>query len=217
MWSTRKPFASSRAAYSAGVGKNQGIAAAPSTPRRSSAATSATTIDATFPLPPNSPANRPPGRSARATPRSTASGSPIQCSAALETTASNSSAKTSRRPSPTNASTPRARARPQRVRPMRRPPVRCAPDVATMSVNAPSPQPRSRMRSPDLGASKSISGAPSSATKRAFRAYVSASQICPASCMRPASPSARQESWKRRRECQTFGNTTSMIRRVHAR
>ena len=52
---------------------------------------SATMIAATLPWPPISPTNRPPGRSARATPAITASGSAlIQCRAAFENTASNS-------------------------------------------------------------------------------------------------------------------------------
>ena len=42
-----------------------------------------------LPLPPNSATNRPPGFSARATPAITSSASGIQCSTALENTASN--------------------------------------------------------------------------------------------------------------------------------
>ena len=57
------------------------------------------TIQATFPRPPNSPTNLPDGFSALWTPPMTASGSVIQCKAALENTASNSRLKRSFCPS----------------------------------------------------------------------------------------------------------------------
>jgi hypothetical protein len=122
-------------------------------------------ILSTLPAPPHSATNRPPGFSARQTPAIAASGSRIQCSAALEKTASNSAAKASRVPSITCALSPRARA-PLTWSALASTATTSAA-AAIFSVSAPSPQPRSRMRSPGVGASRSSSGAPSTATKPA--------------------------------------------------
>jgi hypothetical protein len=49
-------------------------------------------------------------------------------------------------------------------------PTAAAPRCAICSVSTPSPQPRSRIRSPGFGSSRSMSGAPSAGTKAAWRA-----------------------------------------------
>jgi hypothetical protein len=79
-------------------------------PRRSSAETNAERIAATFPAPPISATNRPPGRKARYTEERTAEASRIQCRAALLKTASNSASKGKDSARATRASRPRARA-----------------------------------------------------------------------------------------------------------
>jgi hypothetical protein len=87
----------------------------------------------------------------------------------LEITASNSRSKSSACPSITRASSPRARAA-ATISGLASTPTTVAPVAATFSVKAPSPHPRSRMRSPGLVAIKAISGSPNSATKRALAA-----------------------------------------------
>ena len=106
------------------------------------------------------------GRRARRTPSSTRSGVVIQCSAALLNTASNSLSNDSAWPSISWASTPRARAAITSSGEASTPWMR-APLRASSVLSTPSPQPRSRMRSPARGSSRRDTAPPSSGTKPA--------------------------------------------------
>src|SRR5712691_9605806 len=145
-------------------------------PRRPSASTSARSIFATHPCPPHSATKRPPGLSARHTPAITTSARFIQWSAALLNTASNSLSKARCSPSTTCASTPSAFAA-STCGALASTPTTAHPSAASFALSAPSPQPRSRMRSPGCGASSSTTGAPSSDTKRAWLAQLDAADL----------------------------------------
>src|SRR5258708_30004959 len=110
----------------------------------------------TFPLPPNSATNLPPGFSARATPWITRSASGIQCKAALENTAPNSFENCKVRASQTsNRRCGNFLHASAIISGERSTPSNSAPLAASSAVSAPVPHPRSKMRSPALAASKS--------------------------------------------------------------
>ena len=117
---------------------------------------------AMFPLPPISATNRPPGLSARATEAATASGGDIQCSAALENTASTGSSTAKSSPLATSNRScgynSLARAIIASEASM---PTTSAPAAAICAVSPPVPHPRSTIRSPGRGASSSTTPAPS--------------------------------------------------------
>ena len=113
---------------------------------------------------------------ARHTPAITSSTGFIQWIAALLKTASNSESKLSCAPSATRASSPSRRAA-SICGALESTPTTPHPILASFIVSAPSPHPRSRIRSPACGASNSTTGAPRSETKRALRAYASGSQL----------------------------------------
>jgi hypothetical protein len=57
-------------------------------------------------------------------------------------------------------------------------PMTYAPAATSFFVSTPSPQPRSKIHSPDAGASSSNTGSPSAETNPAFRPYSSAFHCC---------------------------------------
>ena len=185
---TANPASSSSARYPAGDGKKLAATASASTPNSPITARSAVRIAAIFPWPPISATNRPPGFNALQIAARLAACSPagIQCSAAFENTASNRPANAISRTGRWCTSNPRARAAATISAEASTPVIR-APVPASRSVNAPSPQPTSRISSPGLGASRSTTGVARSATKRPLKPYADVSHRWPR-CSPSATP-----------------------------
>mmetsp|Transcript_4930 Transcript_4930/g.9442 ORF Transcript_4930/g.9442 Transcript_4930/m.9442 type:complete len:206 (+) Transcript_4930:269-886(+) len=177
MESMMKPAAVSFELYSSTVGKYHGLSLEASIPRARNAFSIAFRMFKMLPCPPHSATNLPCGFNTRFTPEMTASGSLIQCNAAFEKTASNCCSRRMFIPSMTWASKPRLRA-PATCSALASMPTTRQPRSASFCVNAPSPQPRSKMVSCVLGFRRSRTGVPRSATNAAFFWYEFGSQVC---------------------------------------
>ena len=116
---------------------------------------------------PISATKRPPGLSARATQAMTSGGASfIQCSAALEKTASAWPSMAKSRPSACSKASVGCSARARStIAASPSIPITSAPRAAMAAVSVPVPQPRSTMRSPGSGASRSTMSVAKAETK----------------------------------------------------